>query len=117
MSEDGYILIRKSTLAWLLEVYRNAGDRPEVPEEVARDLRAQVTGDLRAPVEADRLRLAGPLLTAEEHEALLLDDSDLKLPRDAQAGAFWRLVVRVVYAVLQNEGEAAIKLIGGNDDE
>jgi len=113
---DGYAVLRKSTLAWLLEVYRAAGDRPDIPEEVARDLRVQVTRDLRSPVSADRLRLAGPLLSAEEHEALLEADADLELPRDKQAGAFWRLVVHVVHAVLRNEGEAALKLIGGEDD-
>lgn len=114
--DDGYALVRKSTLAWLLEVYRAAENRPEIPEEVARDLRVQVTRELRSPVSADRLRLAGPLLSAEEHEALLLEEGSLDLPRDKQGGAFWRLVVHVVHAVLRNEGDAALKLIGGSDD-
>jgi|WetSurMetagenome_2_1015567.scaffolds.fasta_scaffold458818_2 hypothetical protein len=114
---DGYTLIRKSTLAWLLEIYRASENRPEIPEEVARDLRVQVTKDIRSPVSADRIRLAGPLLSAEEHETLLLAEGNLDLPTDKQAGAFWRLVVQVVHGVLRNEGEAALKLIGGEDEQ
>jgi len=112
---DGYAVVRKSTLAWLLELYREAGERPDLPEEVARDLRVQVTRDVSVPVDKDRLRVVGPVLSAEEHVQLLEACDDLDLPREKQAGAFWRLVVQVVHEMLRNEGDAVLRLIGGED--
>jgi len=113
MSADGYAILRKSTLAYLLECYRVAGESaPEPPEEVVRDLRGTVTGDLRAPEpEGERLRAVGPVLALDEHLALLAEDRDLKLP-DGRAGEFWRLVARVVHSMLTNEAEAVLRLIG-----
>jgi hypothetical protein len=107
---DGYAVIRSSTLAWLLERCRLEGQVRDVPEEVARDL-AEVVERVDAPVDADRLRTVGPVLSVGEHEHLLADDPDLDLPRDKQAGAFWRLVVGVVHAMLRNEAEAVLRII------
>lgn len=110
---DGYVLIRQSTLTWLLEVYRNSSERPPVTDEVAVDLRGAVTAGLRAPVpEVDRLRVAGPILSAEQHLQLLREDEELSLPRDRQSAAFWETVLRVTHRVLSNEAEAVLRLIG-----
>jgi hypothetical protein len=107
---DGYAVIRRSTLAWLLERCRLEGEVRDVPEEVARDL-SEVVAKVEAPIDTDRLRALGPVLSVEEHEHFLADDPDLDLPRDKQSGAFWRVVVGVVHAMMQNEGEAVLKII------
>lgn len=111
MSADGYVVIRSSTLAWLLERYRE--DRAEIPVEVARDLGEAVTGgEVKAPVEEDRLRMMGPILGPEEHAALLQEDQALDLPRGRDAADFWKLVVRITHAMMVNEAEATLRLIG-----
>lgn len=111
MSSDGYALIRKSTLAWLLERARLEGEVRDVPEEVARDLSEAVVNVEAPKPEEERLRALGPVLSIEEHEELLANDRDLDLPRDRQGGAFWRLVLRVVHAVQTNEAEAVLRII------
>lgn len=109
---DGYALIRKSTLAWLLERHRRAPDE-ELPIEVARDLGEAVVG-VEAPQAAeDPLRALGPILTAEEHIELLTADRALGLPADKGAAQFWHVVVRVVLGIMSNEGQAALRIIGG----
>ena len=117
MSADGYVLLRASTLAWLLERHRAAGDPVDVPADVAVDLReAVVAGGVRAPTPAgDRLRALGPILSLDQHLELLQSDEDLKLPRDRASGEFWRLVARVTYAILINEAEAVARLLGESD--
>lgn len=113
MSRDGYVLLRASTLAWLLERHRTHGEDAPVPEEVALDLRVAAPS---VPVrsELDPFRAMGPVLTVEQHEALLQDE--LRLPADAQAGAFWRQVVAVSYAMMRNEAEAAMRLLAGDEE-
>jgi hypothetical protein len=116
-SEDGYAVIRSSTLAWLLERARVEGELRNVPEEVARDL-SEAVEHVAAPVpEGDRLRALGPVLAAEEHIELLERDADLELPRDKHGGAFWRLVVRIVLAIQANEAEAVLRLISDRSRE
>ena len=110
---DTYAVVRTSTLTWLLERARVDGELREVPEEVARDLGQAVTGGKASAPDEERLRALGPVLSAEQHLELLQDDRDLDLPRDRQAGQFWRVVARVVHAMLTNEAEAVMQLIGG----
>ena len=115
---DGYALLRRSTLAYLLECHRllDPERRPTLTEEVALDLREAVSTDLRAPAPAEeRLRSVGPVLALEEHLELLAGDQDLKLP-GGSAGEFWRLVARVVHCMLANEAEAVLRLLGGSNE-
>jgi len=113
---DGYAVIRSSTLAWLLERARVEGELRDCPEEVARDLgKALVAGNVSAPEPEERLRTLGPVLSVDQHLELLQDDRDLDLPRDRQGGAFWRVVARVVHAMMTNEAEAVLRLIGGSE--
>ena len=108
---DGYAVVRASTLAWLLERHRAAPEAP-IPTEVAVDLR-EVVQSVSAPHPAEeRLRLAGPVLSEEQHATLLAEG--LSLP-SGKAGEFWRLVVRVVHQMLTNEGEAVLRLLGERD--
>lgn len=108
-----YVLIRAETLAWLLERHRSNQEFDAVPEEVALDLRIALP-EVTYPVEEERLRAMGPILTVEEHEKLLLDELE-ELPRDVQSGQFWRLVLRVVHTTLRNEAEAVLRLLGMED--
>lgn len=105
---DGYRVIRTATLAWLLERHRGNPEPSELPTEVARDLGEAVVS-LSAPIDDDRIRAAGPLLSVEEHELLLLEELDL--PRSKHDGQFWRLVLRVVHATLTNEAEAVLRVV------
>lgn len=112
---DGYRVVRASTLAWLLERHRTHADTGiEVPTEVARDLALAVV-DLPAPVDEDRIRAAGPLLSPEEQEIYLLEELDL--PRDRAGGQFWRLVVRVVHSMNRNEADAVLRIISGSSND
>lgn len=116
MSGDAYVVLRTSTLAWLLERHRVAGEPVEVPEEVARDLReAVVSGRVPAPDPEQRLRALGPLLNPEQQVTLLAEDASLRLPR-GDAGEFWRVVVKVVHAMNVNEAEAVLRVIGASDE-
>ena len=67
-----------------------------------------------APVDGDRIRAAGPLLSAEEHESLLLDELDL--PRAGEASKFWKLVVGIVHGMLTNEAETVLRIIADRSD-
>jgi len=110
---DGYAVVRSSTLAWLIDRHRTAPEAP-LPMEVAVDLR-EVARDIRAPRPAEeRMRLAGPVLSEEQHVQLLAEGLDLPA---GKAGEFWRIVVKVVHRMLTNEGEAVLHLIGGDVDE
>lgn len=114
---DGYTIIRRSTLAWLLEHYRQCEDKQSPTAEVIADLRGDVLADVKAPnAEGDRLHAAGPVLSVDEHVALLASDDGLDLPQ-GKAGEFWRLVARVVHAMLLNESEAILKILGANHGE
>ena len=109
---DGYVIVRQSTLAWLLEHYRRCEDKQAPTAEVVADLRDEVVSNIAAPPpEGDRLHAAGPVLSAEEHIALLAEDEALDLPQGAQAGQFWRLVARIVHAMLLNESEATLRIL------
>lgn len=110
---DGYVVLRKSSLAWLLERHRLAG-QCELPGDVATDLGEAIV-DVDAPVPAeDRLRTLGPILSLDQHAELLEEDENIGLPRDVQGERFWRTVAGVVHAMLENEGRAALQLLGGN---
>lgn len=106
---DGYAIVRKSTLAWLLEKARIEDGLKDVPEEVVADLRAGVN-DVEAPESVDPLRALGPVLAYEEHVRLLGEDEELGLPR-GRDGEFWRVVAKVVWKMLANEGEAVLRLV------
>lgn len=111
MPDDGYAIIRASSLAWLIERARLEGEVRDVPVEVARDL-GEAVEHLAAPVPSEeRLRAAGPILSLEEHLQLLAEDGDLALPRSRHDGAFWRLVAGVVHVMLRNEAEAVLQII------
>lgn len=113
--KQSYALIRTETLAWLLEALRAVPteDRPPIPVEVAQDLR-EVVQNVEAPrPELDRVRGAGPVLSYEQHLDLLADAAEeLGLPINKHDGAFWRLVARVTHKMLENEGEAILRVIG-----
>lgn len=111
---DGYAVIRKTTLAWLIERHRQAPEE-DLPVEVARDLGVAVVG-VDAPHPADdALRTLGPILSTEQHIELLESDPRLRLPKDPSGSQFWNMVVSIVHAVLTNEGQAALRIIGGKD--
>lgn len=113
-----YAFIRSETLGWLLENLRTVPveDRPEIPLEVAKDLREVVKG-LKAPsVDENRIRGAGPMLSLEQHLELLADDESLELPTDRQGSAFWQLVASVVHKMMSNEGEAILRVIGAENE-
>jgi len=106
---DGYALIRKQTLAWLLEGVRDQGR--DVPDEVAKDLGGSLT-DVNAPNPTeDRLAMAGPVLTDEQHLDLLAHDATLELPQTGPSAHFWQLVTKVTLAILRNEAEAVCRLM------
>jgi hypothetical protein len=108
---DGYVVVRSSTIAWLLEAARLEGATADVPVDVAIDLGKAVTKIAAPEVAEDRLRSLGPLLSIEEHEVLLGADEELDLPTHKHDGAFWRLVAGVVHAMLRNEAEAVLRVI------
>lgn len=109
---DGYVVLRKSTLAWLLERYR-VGEDVDVPAEVAIDIGDAVVG-VSAPIpEEDRLRTLGPMLSLDHHIDLLEADEDLELPSDRQGSRFWKTVAMVTHTILTNEGRAALQVLGG----
>ena len=115
VKRDGYVVIRKSTLAWLLERHRAAG-QVDVPHEVALDLGENVV-DVDAPVPSeDRLRTLGPILSIDQHRELLEYDEVLSLPKDVNGGMFWRMVAAIVHTMLANEGRAALQILGGKDE-
>lgn len=113
---DGYVVVRRKTLAYLVESARVDGTLQDVPEEVARDLGVALER-VEAPVDEDRLAAVGPILSAREHESLLLDDRDLELPRDRQSGAFWRQVMNVTLSILRNEAEAVRRVISERTED
>lgn len=107
---DSYALIRKSTLAWLLEGVRdNARD---VPLEVAKDLGTAVLDTDAPDASEDRLAMAGPVLSESDHVQLLASDPDLGLPSDGPSAQFWKLVAKVAHTMLCNEAEAVLRLMG-----
>lgn len=115
---DGYALIRRSTLAFLVECARTGGGIENVPEEVARDL-GEALPAVEAPTDLEeRIAAAGPLLSLGEHVELLAADPELDLPTRGQSAEFWKLVTKVTLSVLRNEAEAVRRVIGlrGNDD-
>jgi len=108
---EGYVVLRKSTVAWLLEKYRRDKDE-EIPFEVAIDLRENVI-DVDAPIpEEDRLKTLGPVLSVEEHIQLLMEDEDLKLPTDNQGSNFWKMVSMITWTMLKNEAECVLRILG-----
>lgn len=107
---DGYVVLRKSTLAYLIECARLGGGLENVPEEVARDLGLAVEG-VEVPLDGDRLAAVGPLLTLRDHVELIAGDPDLDLPQRGQAAEFWQVVTKVTLAVLRNEAEAVRRVI------
>jgi len=110
---DGYVVLRKSTLAWLLERHRAAPDGPDVPASVAMDLCENVV-DVMAPKPAeDRLQTLGPIMSVDQHRELLENQMSGKLPTDQQARQFWYLVTEIVHNMLENEGQAALQILGG----
>lgn len=109
---DGYALLKTTTIAWLLERIRAAGV-VEFPGDVADDLGRHLP---RIRVEVPGSIESGPVLTLEQH-VKLLEDSSLDLPRDRQAGAFWKLVSAVTYEMLRNEALAREQLTMENKDE
>jgi len=113
---DSYVLIRSTTLAWLLECVREDELRYAVPPEVARDLAGKLNaGTVPAPVDPGRTVGLAPVLTPEEHMQLMQEDASLGLPADRRAGEFWRTVVKVVHAFACNEAEATLRLLGGDE--
>jgi hypothetical protein len=114
---DGYAVIRKSTLAYLLEAARVAEMNRDVPEEVARDLSVAVEGVAAPDVDEDRLRAAGPLLTLREHVELLSADPELDLPIKGQSAEFWQVVTKITLTVLRNEAEAVRRVIAARGED
>jgi hypothetical protein len=110
---EGYVLLKTETLAWLVERHRTNPNDLELPLEVARDLR-EALPNVAAPLDDHRIRAAGPLLAVEEHEHLLVEELDL--PRAKNAADFWKLVVRIVHAMLQNEAEAVLRVIADRNE-
>jgi hypothetical protein len=111
---EGYVVLRKSTLAYLLECARLGGGLENVPEEAARDLGLAVDG-VEAPVDEDRLRAVGPLLDFREHADLVAEEIDL--PRGGQNAEFWKLVVRITLSILRNEAEAVRRVIASRSGD
>jgi hypothetical protein len=107
---DGYVVIRRSTLSYLIECARLGGGLENVPEEVARDLGVAVV-EVEAPTDEERIAAAGPLLSFREHVELLLGDPDLELPRSGQSSQFWQLVTQIVISILRNEAEAVRRIV------
>lgn len=107
---DGYAVVRRSTLAYLLECARLGGGLENVPEEAARDLGLAI-GSVEAPIDGDRLRATGPILSDREHVELLAADPELNLPTRGQSADFWRVVASVTLAILRNEAEAVRRII------
>lgn len=109
-----YAIIRTETLAWLVECLRTVPheDRPPIPLEVVQDLKEAVANVEAPKAELDRVRGAGPVLSIEQHLELLGDDEGLELPTTKMEGAFWRLVARVTHKILENEGEAILRVLG-----
>lgn len=112
---DGYAVVRKSTIAYLLEVARENGGLDDVPDEVARDL-GTVVADIAAPIDEDRLAAVGPILSVRQHVELISSDSELEIPRTKQGSEFWQLVVQITHSVLRNEAEAIRRVIAEKSD-
>lgn len=108
---DGYAVVRRSTLAWLLERHREA---PEcsIPLEIARDLRI-TSSNLSVPTTT--VRPCGPILSVEQHIELLRADPLSGMPDDPHSRRFLETIVGVCHRVLANEGEAESRIIGGDE--
>lgn len=112
---DGYVVIRRSTLAWLIERHRVNEIPADVPEQVAVDLGEAVI-NVRAPEpDEERLERFGPLLSSDTHKSLLR--RDVELPTDVAGRSFWELVVDIVHNMMAYEGEAIMRVVGGKDGD
>lgn len=108
---DGYVILKASSLSWLIEHLLAAEQLKNVPEDIAKDLgHILVNQGIREPIDQDKVKSLGPILTVDEHEHLLLQ-SDLRLPTDKQSGQFWRMVMHIVHTMLQNEADAIMHIV------
>jgi hypothetical protein len=115
--KDTYSVIRGSTLSWLLEKIREFDNLRDIPEVVARDIGYAINiGDVKVESTDNKLKIAGPILSTDVHEQIILESLDIELLRDKHSSSMWRQIVQIVHMMITSEAEAVLRLIGEDNE-